>query len=238
MHITPDTIIFFQWHGLRLNATIVCTWIVMGILLTVSLIATRKLSSGPRVSRWQTIMETVVLTIRSEIRNTMQMDPAPFLPFLGTLFLFISISNLLAVVPVYRPPTGSISTTAALATTVLLTAPVYGISKQGVLGFLKTYLHPIPIMLPLNILSDISRAIALSVRLFGNIMSGHLIAAIMIGIIPLIFPLVLDAIELLLGQIQAYIFTVLSSVILAAAVRPGETDRDNVTLNAEGGTHG
>jgi F-type H+-transporting ATPase subunit a len=167
-------------------------------------------------------LEVVVSTIQNQIREVGQQDPAPYLAFVGTLFMFIATSNLLALVPGYLPPTGSLSTTAALALCVFVAVPLYGITRQGLLGYLKNYLQPSVFMLPFNIVGELSRTLALAVRLYGNIMSGTVIGAILLSIVPLFFPILMQALGLLTGMIQAYIFAVLAMVYIASATRAHE----------------
>lgn len=218
MKFNPDAMIYWQWGFVKLNATIVYSWSVMGILLLVSWLATRRLSSGVRFSRWQNFMEAVVSMIRDQIRDVSRQDPAPYLPFIGTIFLFIALANLLAVVPGYLPPTASLSTTVALAGSVFVAVPIYGIQKLGVLNYLKQYTRPTVLMLPFNIIGEISRTIAMAVRLFGNMMSGMVVVAVLLTIAPFLFPILLQLLGLLIGMIQAYIFAVLAMVYISSAV--------------------
>ena len=222
MHITPDSIIFFSWHGVHLNATIVYTWIVMGIIVTVSYFVTRKIDIEGNGSRWQSALEALIAMVRSEAKGMLGSSVDRYLPFLGTLFIFISISNILAPVPLYHPPTGSLSTTVALSLCVFFAAPYYGIRAQGFWGYLKTYAYPMPLMIPFNIIGDLSRTVAMAVRLFGNILSGTMVGGIVISIVPFFLPIVFTLLELLIGQIQAYIFTILAAVVLSAALETGE----------------
>ncbi len=219
MEITPDTIIFWQWNGYHLNATIVFTWVVMIVLVLISWLATKNIKIGPDISRWQNALEVIIGYIRLQIKEITQHDPDHFIPFLGSLFLFISMSNLLAIVPGFQPPTGSLSTTGALAVCVFFAIPIFGIAKVGVLKYLKQYLEPSVLMMPFNIIGEFSRTLALAVRLFGNIMSGTLIAGILLIIAPLFLPIIMQVLGLLIGQIQAYIFTVLATVYIASAIQ-------------------
>lgn len=222
MNISPDQTIFWQSGFFKLNATIVFSWVVMAVLIFVSWLATRKIEIETPISKWQNMLETIVSTIRKQIGDITQQDPDIYLPFLGTLFLFISISNLLDIVPGYQPPTGSINTTAALAGCVFFAVPVFGILKKGVGAYLKNYIKPTPFMLPFNIIGEFSRTLALAVRLFGNIMSTSMIVAILLTVAPLFIPVVMEALGLLIGQIQAYIFAVLAAVYIASATRVHE----------------
>ena len=225
--ITPDQIVLLQWGRFTLSATIVFTWVVMALLVMLAWLATRRLVSSPPVSRRQTLFEMLVTYMRSQIREVTEQDPDRYLPFVGSLFLFISVSNLLEIVPGYRAPTGSINTTAALALVVFFAVPVFGIAEQGLLGYLRHYAQPTPLMLPFNIIGELSRTLALAVRLFGNIMSGSLVVAVLVAIVPIFVPVVMEALGLLIGQVQAYIFAVLATVYIGAATRrDGESSPD------------
>ena len=171
------------------------------------------------MSRWQNFMEIIVSFIRGQVRDISRQDPGSFIPFLGTLYLFIALSNFLFIVPGYHPPTESLYTTGALAIAVFFAVPVFGITHQGVSGYLRHYLRPTVFMLPFNIIGEISRTLALAVRLFGNMMSETLIGALLISFAPLVLPVVMQAFGLLIGQIQAYIFAVLATVYISSASR-------------------
>jgi F-type H+-transporting ATPase subunit a len=233
MTISPDTIIVWQWGKVTLNATILWTWVLMILLVMGSWLATRRLSSTTELSRWQNLLEVVVSNIRNQIREVGNQAPEPYLAFVGTLFVFIAVANILAVVPGYDPPTGSLSTTAALALCVFAAVPLYGVRQQGLGSYLKNYLQPSVFMLPFNIIGELSRTLALAVRLYGNIMSGTMIAGILLSIVPLFFPIVMQALGLLTGMIQAYIFAVLAMVYLASATR-AHHERSEATPSEEG----
>lgn len=219
MNISPDAMVFWEWGFFKLNATIVFTWAVMAFLILVSWLVTRRLSIEPGYSRGQMFLESLVDIIRSQIKDVIRDDPLPYLPFIGTLFLFISVSNFFAFVPVYEPPTGSITTTAALAICVFFAVPVYGIAQTGMAAYFRHYIKPTVFMLPFNIISELSRTLALAVRLFGNVMSGTMIAALLLSVAPLFLPVIMEALSLLIGQIQAYIFAVLAAVYIASGTR-------------------
>jgi F-type H+-transporting ATPase subunit a len=218
MRISPDSVVFFDWGPISLNATILFTWCVMALMVLASWLVTRRLSTETRLSRWQNLMEVLITAMRDEIREISGQVPGRYLPFVGTLFLFIAVSNLLSMVPGYEPPTGSLSSTAALAGCVFVAVPLYGIAEKG-LSYFAQYIRPSVFMLPFNIMGELSRTLALAVRLFGNIMSGTMIVAILLAIAPLIFPIVMQALGLLTGLIQAYIFAILAMVYIAAASR-------------------
>ena len=207
---------------MQLNATIVFTWALMLLLVLGSALITRRLSHDQVRSRWQNVLEIVVTGIVGQIAEVGLPEPRRYVGFLGTLFLFIALSTLCTVIPGFEPPTGSLSTTAALALSVLLAVPLYGIRELGLADYLRTYAEPTPLMLPFNLIGEASRTLALAVRLFGNMMSGTMIIAILLTITPFLFPVVMTLLGLLTGLVQAYIFTILAAVYLAAAVRSGK----------------
>ena len=219
MRLSPDQMIFWQSGFLKLNGTIVFTWGLMFVLVVGSIVITRKLSTGLDRSRWQNLLEIVVTTIEKQIADVGLRHPEKYLGFLGTLFLFVAAAALCTIIPGYEPPTASLSTTAALALSVLVAVPLFGIEEQGLGGYLKSYVQPTFIMLPFNIISELSRTLALAVRLFGNMMSGAMIVGILLTITPFIFPIVMTALGLLTGMVQAYIFSILAAVYIAAATR-------------------
>jgi len=219
MDISPDAWVIYEWRGLQLNATIAFTWVVMAVLVLGSWAVTARLSEGETVSRWQVMLEVVVKAIRDQIAEVGADRPGRYLPFIGTLFLFIATANVLAVVPGYQPPTGSLSTTAALAICVLVAVPLFSIGERGIGGYLRTYLKPTPLMLPFNLVSEASRTIALAVRLYGNVMSGTVIVGILISVAPFFFPVLMQVLGLLTGLIQAYIFAILAMVYIGSASR-------------------
>ena len=224
MHLSPDEIIFWQHGFLKLNATIVFTWGLMIVLAVGSKLVTRKLSTDLKRSRWQNLLEIVVTLIEKQIEEVGLRHPKKYLPFLGTLFLFVALAALFTVIPGYEPPTGSLSTTAALALCVFVAVPLFGIVERGLGDYLKSYMQPTFIMLPFNIISELSRTLALAVRLFGNMMSGTMIIGILLTITPFIFPIVMKALGLLTGMVQAYIFFILATVYIAAATRGVNTN--------------
>ncbi len=154
MELTPDSTIVFEAWGISVNATIVNTWIIMAVLTGVSMLLTRKLRPDVPPNRWRTMLEVIVQGIQSQIEEISRRPSRNLLYFVGTLFLFIATSNLMLVVPGFDPPTASLSTTAALAFSVLIAVPLFGITSRGVGGYLKTYMQPSVIMLPFNIISE------------------------------------------------------------------------------------
>ena len=220
MHLSPDQIIFWHFGFIKLNATIAFTWGLMLVLAVGSKLVTRKLSTESKRSRWQNFLEIIVTGIEKQIEDVGLQHPEKYVGFLGTLFLFIAAATVCTVIPGFEPPTASLSTTAALAMSVFVAVPFFGIAEQGVGGYLKSYAEPTVIMLPFNVISEVSRTLALAVRLFGNMMSGAMIIGILLTITPFIFPIVMTVLGLLTGMVQAYIFSILAAVYIAAATHP------------------
>jgi F-type H+-transporting ATPase subunit a len=219
MPLSPDQVVFWHHGFLKLNATIVFTWVLILGLAIGSKFLTRNLSTGIDRSRWQNLLEIIVTAIEQQIEEVGIPHPKKYLGFLGTLFLFVAMANLCTIIPGYTPPTASLSTTAALALCVFVAVPLFGIEEQGVAGYLKSYLEPTVIMLPFNLISELSRTLALAVRLFGNMMSGTMIIGILLTITPFVFPIIMTSLGLLTGMVQAYIFSILAAVYIAAATR-------------------
>ena len=219
MRLSADQMIFWQHGFIKLNGTIAFTWALMLVLAAGSKLITRNLSTELRRSRWQNLLEIIVTGIVQQIEDVGLSRSEAYIGFLGTLFLFVASASICTLIPGYEPPTGSLSTTAALALCVFVVVPFFGIKEQGLGGYLKSYIEPTIIMLPFNIVSELSRTLALAVRLFGNMMSGTMILAILLTITPFIFPIVMSALGLLTGMVQAYIFSILAAVYIAAATR-------------------
>ena len=177
MRLSPDEIIFWQYGFFKLSATIVYTWGLMLILAVGSHLITRRLTTEHARSRWQNLLEIVVTGIVKQLEDVGLYPPQKYLGFSGTLFVFIATASLLTIVPGYEPPTGSLSTTTALALCVLVAVPLFGIQRQGVGGYLRSYVQPTWIMLPFNLIGEVARTLALAIRLFGNMMSGTIIIA-------------------------------------------------------------
>lgn len=222
MTISSDQIELCRWGPIVLNWTIAGTWIVMLVLTVGALWITRRLTTELHASRGQQLLETLVLGIQGQIREITQQDKQDYLPFIATLFLLIAMSVLLSLIPGFMPPTASLSTTAALATCVFVAVPAYGLRQQGLRAYFKQYIEPSVFMLPLNIIGELSRTLALAVRLYGNMLSGTVIGAILLTFVPLFVPVVMQMFGLLTGMIQAYIFAVLALVFIASATQAHE----------------
>ena len=232
MQLSPDQNIVFHIGSFAVNATLVNTWIVMAILVGVSMLVTRNLRADQAPGRWRSALELVVIMIQGQIEEVTRSGARHVLYFAGTLFLFIAVSNVLTVIPGFDPPTSSLSTTVALTLSVLVAIPMFGIASGGVRHYLRTFVEPSIIMLPFNIIGEFSRGVSLAVRLYGNVMSGAVIAAILLSIAPFFFPVVMDMLGLLTGFIQAYIFAILATVYISSAmaepsVKTSEKDKSS-----------
>ena len=241
MHLSPDQIIFYRFQGelaghafnIPFNLTMLGTWVMMLLIVWGARCASKKISSDYTMSRWQNFVEVFLQGIKKQVEEFFHHHPERFVPFIGTFFIFILISNLSHMVPVpiydpqthhwghYMPPTSSLSTTIGLTIVVFLTAYYHGIKTNGFLGYLKGYFQPNIFMFPFNIIGQISSFLTLSIRLYGNMMAGGVIAVILLILAPLFFPVVMQAFHILIGVIQAYIFSVLAMSYISTAISGG-----------------
>jgi F-type H+-transporting ATPase subunit a len=211
-----QAVVLFHVGFVPISRTVVTTWGLIAALTAGCWVATRGFEVV--AGGWQAVIETVVLGIEEQIEALLSRDAGPFLPLLGTLFIFLVVANLSGIVPGIRAPTASIETPAALASIVFLSVHFYGVRFQGFVPYLKSYLRPNPILLPLNVLSEITRSFSLAMRLFGNIMSGELVVAIILGLAGLLVPIPFMAFGILVGLVQAYIFSVLAAVYIGGGI--------------------
>jgi F-type H+-transporting ATPase subunit a len=210
------TTVLFHLGPVNITRPVATTWAIMAALAVASRLVTLRLALRPR--RGQAILELVVTGITGQIEEVIHKQPRPFLPLLGTLFIFLVSANLSGVLPGVEAPTAKLETPAALALIVFVAVHFYGIRSRGVLGYLASFAKPKLIMLPLNIVGEVTRTFSMMVRLFGNVMSGAFVIALIIGLAGLFVPVPLMALEILVGLVQAYIFTVLATVFIGAAV--------------------
>ncbi|MBQ7413046.1 MAG: F0F1 ATP synthase subunit A [Alphaproteobacteria bacterium] len=211
------------------GGTVFYSWIVMAVLTVLSWLVTRRLKTTLHVSYLQTAMEMVVMAIRSQIKAVSGDNPARYMPIMGTFFLFIGLSNLMTVIPWFRAPTASLSTTVAFSLCVFCAMPIYGIRNAGVIGYLKKYIDPTPVMLPLNILSDFSSMFSLAFRLYGNMLSGAIITSILMMFVPVLVPLPMQILGLVTGTIQAYVFALLA-IVYVSSVSPKQPFEDHLNF--------
>ena len=217
MQASPLTsTLLFHIGPVAITRPVVTTWIIMAVLALVCRFVTRRLSMLPE--RRQAVLEGVVTGIMGQIEDIIRKDGRPFLPLVGTLFIFLVVANLSGILPGVEAPTGRIETPAALALIVFFSVHYFGVRARGLRGYLASFAEPKLIMLPLNILSEITRTFSLIVRLFGNVMSGEFIIGLVVALAGLFVPIPLMALEILVGLVQAYIFTVLATVFIGAAV--------------------
>ena len=224
-----DTIPILTIGPITIGGTVFYSWLVMAVLTCISWLATRNLKTTLRVSALQTAMESVVHTIRSQIIEVSGDNPARYLPIMGTFFLFIGMSNLMTIIPWFQAPTASLSTTAAFALCVFCAMPIFGIRNAGIKGYLKKYIEPTPVMLPMNILSDFSSMLSLAFRLYGNMLSGAILASALMMLAPFIVPLPIQILGLFTGMIQAYVFTLLA-IIYVSSVSPKQPFEDHLNF--------
>jgi F-type H+-transporting ATPase subunit a len=206
----------FHLGPLAITRPVVTTWAIIAVLILVSWLVTRRLKLHP--DRRQTVLELIVTGIMTQIDQVIRKNPRPFLPLLGTLFIFLVAANLSGILPGVEAPTGKLETPAALALIVFVAVHYFGVRARGFLGYLASFAKPKLIMLPLNIVSEVTRTFSLMVRLFGNVMSGEFVIALVVALAGLFVPIPLMALEILVGLVQAYIFTVLATVFIGAAV--------------------
>jgi F-type H+-transporting ATPase subunit a len=214
------SIVIFHLGPIAITRPVVTTWAIMAVLIVVSWMVTRRLDRRP--DRIQAVLEIAVTGILGQIEEIIRKDARSLLPLLGTLFIFLVVANLSGVLPGVEAPTAKLETPAALALIVFVSVHYFGVRARGFLGYLASFAKPKLIMLPLNILSEVTRTFSLMIRLFGNIMSGEFIIALVVALAGLFVPIPFMVLEILLGLIQAYIFTVLATVFIGAAIRDGE----------------
>ncbi|WP_410053202.1 F0F1 ATP synthase subunit A [Bradyrhizobium sp. SZCCHNR1015] len=211
--------VVFTIGPVAVTEPVVVTWGLMAILGVGGWLATRSLSLRPTAA--QAIVETVVDVIENQVHETMRVAPAPYVPMIGTLFLFILTANWCSLIPGVEPPTAHIETDAALGLIVFVAIFYFGVRARGLVGYLKTFAEPTFIMVPLNIVETFTRTFSLIVRLFGNVMSGVFVVGIVLSLAGLLVPIPLMALDLLTGAVQAYIFTVLAMVFIGSALNEG-----------------
>jgi F-type H+-transporting ATPase subunit a len=208
--------VVFHLGPIPVTRSVVTTWIIIGVLAGACWLITRRLKI--EADRRQAVLEIIVGGIAQQIEEVIRKDPRPFLPLLGTLFIFLVIANLSGLLPGIEAPTSKLETPAALALIVFFSVHFFGVRTRGFRGYLASFAEPKIIMLPLNILSEVTRTFSLMVRLFGNVMSGEFVIALVVGLAGLFVPIPLMVLEMLVGIVQAYIFTVLATVFIGAAL--------------------
>jgi len=204
--------VVFTLFGIPVRDTVVSTWIMMAIIVGATAVIGR---------RWPAALEVLVDFLVETISSAMGRPAEPYLPFLGTLVIFIAVANVIGIVPLVVSPTRDINTPVALALAVFFSAYYFGIRAKGLWGYFKDLASPI-FMLPMELISHVSRTLSLTLRLFGNIISTELIVAVVFALVPLIAPLPLAAFSMITGVLQAYIFTVLAAVYIGAGLEASD----------------
>lgn len=227
------SVVVFRVGPVNVTQPVITTWAIMIVLAIGAWAATRRLASKP--GRPQIILELLVTGMLDQIEEVVRKSGRPLLPLLGTLFLFLLAANVSALLPGVQAPTGKLETPAALAVVVFLAVHYYGIRALGLKAYLASFARPKPIMLPLNLLSQITRTFSLMVRLFGNIMSGEFLIGLVLSLAGLFVPIPLMALELLVGIVQAYIFSVLATVFIGAAAGAGESGYEDAGIAGNSG---
>lgn len=220
MNSPLDSITLFYLGPVPITQAVLTTWAIMAILVGGAFVLTRRLDLVP--GRRQAALELIVTTIDTQIVETSGADPAPYRAFIGTLFLFILAANWSSLIPGVEPPTAGLETDAALAVLVFVSVIWFGVRSNGILGYLRSFAAPNPIMIPLNILQSLTRVFSMFVRLFGNVMSGVFVITIVVSLAGLLVPIPLMALDLLTGLVQAYIFAVLAMVFITSTVEDGD----------------
>lgn len=222
MNTSPLTLETLFWIGpVPITRPVVTTWVIITLLALVSLFVRYRLSTAVP-GKLQSSAELVVEAIDHQVEEVIQRDPAPFRALIGTIFLYLLIANWTSLIPGAEAPTAALETDAAAALIVLVSSMWFGVRTQGVGGYLRSFARPSWMMIPLNLVEQITRTFSLIVRLFGNIMSGMFIIGIVLSLAGLLVPIPLMALDLLTGAVQAYIFAILACVFIGAAV----TDED------------
>ena len=220
--------VLFHLGPVPVSSAVVVTWVIMAVLLLAALATTRRLCLVP--STRQTVLELLVGTVDAQIRDTMQAEPEPYRALIGTLFLYILTANWSSLVPGVEPPTAQLATDAALAGIVFCATILFGMRTRGIGGYLETFAEPTWVMIPLNLVEQLTRTFSLIVRLFGNVMSGVFVVGIALSLAGLLVPIPFMALDLLTGAIQAYIFSMLAMVFIGATVshNPHSTKKPGV----------
>ncbi len=214
--ISPETI--FSVGPVHITDTVITTWIVIAVISVISFLATRRLTLKPSVS--QEVLEAVFEAVERTVKDVLPVEPWAAVPVLGTIWILIGFSNLVGLLPGLRTPTADLNTTFAFAVISYSMTHIFGIKTRGIKGYLSHYKEPTWLLLPLHLLAEVTRTIALAVRLFGNMLSGEMIAVILLGVVGFLAPIPFDLLHIVIGLIQAYIFGVLTLVFIAIGITP------------------
>ncbi|WP_455217708.1 F0F1 ATP synthase subunit A [Kaarinaea lacus] len=217
--------IVFNLGPIEITNTVLTTWGIMLLLGLFSLLITRKLSLEP--GKLQTALEGIVSSIETSIAAIAPAQARPLLPFIGSLWIFLVVANLSGLIPGIHSPTRDLSATAGLAILVFLSVHWYGIRSQGLKQYLKHYLRPSPILLPFHLVSEITRTVALAVRLFGNMMSLEMAALLILLVAGFLAPVPILMLHIVEALVQAYIFGMLALVYVAGGIQTQQLRQRN-----------
>ena len=215
----------FQIGPVVITSTIVTTWAIIVLLGAVSWATTRNLKLEP--GRVQTAVEGIVATIETAVDEVAQRHTREILPFIGTLWIYLVIANLTGLIPGASSPTRDLSATAALAFLVFLSTHWFGIRTQGLRRYLKHYLTPSPVLLPFHLVSEVTRTVALAVRLFGNMMSLEMAALLILLVAGFLVPVPLLMLHIVEALVQAYIFGMLALIYVIGGVQSQEMKEES-----------
>jgi F-type H+-transporting ATPase subunit a len=215
LNVFPEKV--FTVGPVEVTGTVITTWFVMAVILLIAVAVTRKLSVKPSFS--QELVEAAFEAIEKTVKDILPVDPWLVVPVLGTFWIVIGFSNLVGLLPGLKTPTADLNTTFAFAVISYSMTHVFGIATQGLKEYLMHYREPTWILLPFHLIAEVTRTIALAIRLFGNMLSGDMIAIILLGVVGFLVPVPFDLLHVVIGVIQAYIFGILTLVFIAGGIR-------------------
>ncbi|EMP57449.1 F0F1 ATP synthase subunit A [Marinobacter santoriniensis NKSG1] len=207
----------FSLGPLDITSTVVTSWVITAALALFGWLVSRRLQPDP--GPLQTAIEGIVLAIEDAVTEVAPQYVSQLLPFVGSLWIFLVIANLVGLVPGFNSPTRDLSATAALASLVFLSTHWFGIRIRGFRGYLRHYLTPSPILLPFNLISEITRTVALAVRLFGNMMSLEMAALLILMVAGFLAPVPILMLHIIEALVQAYIFGMLALIYVAGGIQ-------------------
>ena len=213
--------VLFQVGPVPITETMITSSVVSMVLIGAALRLRRMVQTHPQAGM-SLVAYIIVESFDNLVTEIVGRHHTIVATLAGSLFVFIAACNIAGQLPGVHPATGSLATTSALAVVVFVSVPIAGVRTNGVWGYIKHYFRPNPLLMPLHVISELSRTLALAVRLFGNIMSGHLVVGLLVALAGFLVPTPIMALDLLIGLLQAYIFAILSTVYIGAAISAGE----------------
>lgn len=217
-------VVLWSWGPLQITQTVVTTWVIVALLGVTARLFTRRLALRPKGI--QAAVEGVVLALEEAIAEVAPTHARTMLPFVGTLWIFLVVANLSGLIPGVSSPTGDLSTTSGLALLVFFSVHWFGIRMQGIRAYLRHYLDPSPILVPFQLISEVTRTVALAVRLFGNIMSLDLAALLVLLVAGFLVPVPILMLLVIEALVQAYIFGMLALIYIAGGLEAQQLRRN------------